>query len=132
MHNGWMCHGGSWEPFGDRRAPDADRAALRGLVRDMKAWLEDWIAGDSPKDLACTCAQCTACKALLTRATDALAGEPGEGGERIEALKKAAGNLLTACEIADEDGDLSEQVDGTLLDAVREALYPEKPQEAKP
>jgi len=55
----------------------------------------------------------------------------------VQALKEAADALLTACHRADEDGDLSDHVDGTLMDDLGGALdrlarTGSRPQEAVP
>ena len=55
----------------NRRALDADRAALRGLVREAMALMAEWIPGH-PKT-----------GPWLTRAA-ALAGEPQEGKEEVK------------------------------------------------
>lgn len=51
---------------------------------------------------------------------EALASVP-QPTERIP-LRTAAQNLLAACEAADARGELAEEVDGSLMDAVRDAL----------
>jgi hypothetical protein len=55
---------------------EPDAAALRGLVRELAYWVRLYAPPRTHR-ARCDCRTCTA----LTRA-DALAGEPGEGGER--------------------------------------------------
>jgi hypothetical protein len=42
--------------------------------------------------------------------------------DEVERLREALGNLLHACEMADEDGDLSMWIDGELLDKCNKML----------
>jgi F0F1-type ATP synthase beta subunit len=62
---------------------------------------------------------------LDREAIDALAAALASQGERdaaAEALYKAANELLLKVEQADEEGDLSEIVDGKYMDALNKAI----------
>lgn len=62
--------------------------------------------------------------ALPSPATDAGEMRTEEAGveDEVAALRKALSNLTRACELADANEDLSELVDGSLLDAANAAL----------
>ena len=53
-----------------------------------------------------------------------IAADRAELVERVKVLEEAGRALLEACYLADANEDLPEQVDGSLLDAMRDALWP--------
>jgi hypothetical protein len=115
---GTKCRcGGTYLHF-DRRAPDADAAALRGLVRELVKELHRTGTDDST---------------LLARA-DALAGEPGEGGERSYSAAEVreafvAGRRAMYMRHYPGGWDAAAKADS---EAQALLYYPEKPQETKP
>jgi hypothetical protein len=59
---------------------------------------------------------------LQHRIENALAKSVREAMERAADLQTALQNLFDACIVADSHGDLSEAIDGSLLDAARKAI----------
>jgi hypothetical protein len=93
------CNAGADREAWQRRAPDADRAALRGLVRELYHAFAEFHRDDFGEDSEewehhRTHDDCWIC-ALLARADAALAGEPGDSGELRGKLEVCRATLDT-------------------------------------
>ena len=130
-----------------RRAPDADRAALLGLVRELYHAFAEFHRDDFGEDSEewehhRTHDDCWIC-ALLARADAALAGEPGEGGEPAKAvllnalavvtlLRLARGRMQHIVETAAVAMTHAEvRMTQDVIAQIDAAFAPEKPQEGK-
>jgi hypothetical protein len=106
---------------------DAARDELSALCKGKRFLMT--IPPDRNRDsdliLAATLSDIPALQAELATAHAALEDKHRAwlAAEReLDAARAALGGLLTACEAADAQEDLSELVDGSLMDAAREAL----------
>ena len=128
------CNAGADREAWQRRAPDADHAALLGLVRELRDALRiattlidqhsEWLLEDYKEEVD----KAGIAPSLGIRADKALAGEPGEGGKqrREDFVAGAAygGYMDFGKSTAKEAGEQAR------AEALRR--YPEKPQEVKP
>jgi hypothetical protein len=118
-----VCDSDAEGAFKVYRAPDADSAALRGLLRELVAELHRTGTDDST---------------LLARAAEALAGEPGERSYSAAELREAfvagrqEGMAWLALVFGLEIGDYPEKMRHFAEAEALRRYGPEKPQEAKP